>query len=78
MAHQSFLSGQGLVMDEAKYTEIRHQTAKGLVDLLHLHQSDCGREHLLLAAKFVVDDIVTAVTQGQVDCLTKGMERRDV
>jgi hypothetical protein len=62
-------------MDASKYIEVRKRAAEGLVDLIQLHQSNCGREHLVLAAKYVVDDIVTVVTQGQVDCLTEGMER---
>lgn len=63
------------MIDELKYNEIQERAAKGMVDLVVAHYCKASYGQMVLSAKYIVQDIVQAVAQAQVDCLSEGLKR---
>jgi hypothetical protein len=57
------------------YNELRLAAAVNLISLINMIRFDSPGEQITLQAKYVVDDMVRAATQAQVDCLSKGLEQ---
>lgn len=61
--------------DAQDFSDLRTQAAINLVQLLNMARFDSPHSSIQLQAKYFINDIIRAVTQAQIDCMTNGLKK---